>query len=414
MCRPEFARYVRHVTETGERDFVNWTQVLRFVLVGTVHRGLMRDQGNITENTLKALALCVNLESMTWVDDSTTSDFTLLSFIAVIRLHPLQQLSIRTHSDIGDDVWSKLITLTGLRKISIWSMDGPPRVLQGWSDSLGGTLTHLELGRCTGVPPTILISVLSQLPMLRDLRLKGAAAHTIPTILSYLPHLRSLDTEYPGSYASRPRNATDPTVLPPNFPTLHQLIVRAGTMDRWGPQALWGWIRGIVPKTGLRSLDLRVFAIDSDYTGVPRIFILDLARIHGSTLKQFRIGEAQLLLNDIECLCIKFPNLETLVCATASADIESIVDSVAEAKNLRTLRLFVQWMPSARKGAKNFTSHHARDLMLRTEDSRLREIAIGSTLYKGKWILQEPEDEGEKGELVFRILADLAEASWKM
>ena len=36
--------------------------------------------------------------------------------------------------------------MTGFRKIAIWSMEGPPRVLQGWSDKLGDTLTHLELG----------------------------------------------------------------------------------------------------------------------------------------------------------------------------------------------------------------------------------------------------------------------------
>lgn len=70
----------------------------------------------------------------------------LLSFLAVVRPHPLREITIRTHSDLGETVWSELITLTGLRKISIWCMEGPPRVLQGWSESLGDSLTHLELG----------------------------------------------------------------------------------------------------------------------------------------------------------------------------------------------------------------------------------------------------------------------------
>lgn len=83
---------------------------------------------------------------MTWLDDSSSSDTTLLAFLAVIRDLPLRDLTIRTHSDLGPAVWAQLITLTGLHKISIWCMEGPPRVLQGWSESLGSTLTHLELG----------------------------------------------------------------------------------------------------------------------------------------------------------------------------------------------------------------------------------------------------------------------------
>lgn len=43
-------------------------------------------------------------------------------------------------------MWAQLKQLTGFRKVSIWCMEGPPRVLQGWSDKLGETLTHLELG----------------------------------------------------------------------------------------------------------------------------------------------------------------------------------------------------------------------------------------------------------------------------
>ncbi|KAG6866423.1 hypothetical protein C0991_004708 [Blastosporella zonata] len=363
--------------------------------------------------------MCVGLESFSWIDDSTTGDFTLLSFLDVIRVHPLREISIRTHSDLGKDVWSELITLTGLRKISIWCMEGPPRVLQGWSESLGSTLTHLELGvsaysyPCSErVPPTILVSVLSQLPELRDLRLKGAPAHAIPSILSKLVHLRSLDTEYPGLYASRAPNASD-MIPPPNFPTLRKLTVRTSGMDRSGPQALWGWIRGIVPKPGLTTLDLHVFTIDFEHTGVPLAFILNLARIHGPTLRHFIIGEAQLMLGDIACLCTKFPNLETLVCSTPSLDIEAIMDSIAEAKNLQTLRLHVQWIPSGRKDARQFTLQHAQHLMRRGEGFKLREVTIGSTLYRGKWVLEEPTEEGQQGRVVFQVQIDVADAMWE-
>ena len=73
-------------------------------------------------------------------------DNTFLSLLAIVRVHPLRELCIRTHSDLGTSVWSELVTLIGLRKIYIWCMEGPPRVLQGWSEFLGDTLTELELG----------------------------------------------------------------------------------------------------------------------------------------------------------------------------------------------------------------------------------------------------------------------------
>lgn len=100
------------------------------------------------DDILRALGLCTKLTSFAWIDDSLSADDTLLSLIEVIRKlqHPLHELTIRTHSDLGAEVWTQLNTLTGLRSISLWCMEGPPRVLQGWSEPLGPTLTHLELG----------------------------------------------------------------------------------------------------------------------------------------------------------------------------------------------------------------------------------------------------------------------------
>lgn len=100
----------------------------------------------ITQDTLAAMALCKNLRSITWVDDSSAADDTIIAFIDVVRRLPLRELTIRTHSDLGERVWSQINTLTGLQRVSIWCMEGPPRVLQGWSAALGATLTHLELG----------------------------------------------------------------------------------------------------------------------------------------------------------------------------------------------------------------------------------------------------------------------------
>ncbi|GLB37833.1 putative F-box-like [Lyophyllum shimeji] len=403
LQRPQYAQYVRHVTETG-----------------AIHRGALPRYAHITGDTLKALALCKNLESMTWVDDSSTTDSVLLSFLAVVRVHPLREISIRSHSDIGSAVWSELITLTGLRKISIWCMEGPPRVLQGWSELLGSTLTHLELGRCAGVPPTILISVLSQLPKLKDLRLKGAPAAAMPSILTCLPGLRSLDTEYPGAYYHRrpsARATTDGISPPPPFPALRELTVRTSSMDSDGPTNLWSWIRELVPKPGLETFKLHAFVNNRDmgyHTGIPRIFLLDLARVQKTSLKHFMVGDASLTLNGVAYLCSEFPNLETLVCSTASPNIKTIAETISSAKNLQTLRLDVQWIPNDPSvDDTNFTVQHAKNLMLRTEDSKLRAIAMGPTLYTGKWVLEEPKEEGQGGELRFQVMPDFTKDRWQ-
>lgn len=77
---------------------------------------------------------------------SFTTESTLLSFLHVLRNSPIKEITVRSYSDLGEEVWEQLRQMTGLRKIAIWSMEGPPRVLQGWSEKLGDTLTHLELG----------------------------------------------------------------------------------------------------------------------------------------------------------------------------------------------------------------------------------------------------------------------------
>lgn len=361
---------------------------------------------------MKALALCKNLESLTWIDDNSAQDPILLSFLTVVRLRPLREITIRTHSDLGEQVWAQLITLTGLRKISIWCMEGPPRVLQGWSESLGDTLTHLELGRCAGVPSTVLIIVLSQLPKLKDLRLKGAPAIAIPTILSYLLHLQSLDTEYPGAHTALMRRPSPSAILSPQpRPVLRNLTVRTSSMDNF-----FQWVRELVPNPGLETFKLHAFTVGLGLTNIPRMFIINLARVHENTLKHFIVGEAQLTLKDIECLCSMFPKLESLVCAVDSPDIGSIKDVVASAKNLQTLRLHVQWIPYLWDSADfKFTVEQATEFMLRTEDSQLRAITIGAVSYTGKWVLaeSESEDQNKASMLKFQVSSDVAEDRWQ-
>jgi hypothetical protein len=100
----------------------------------------------VTEVVLKALCLCDNLYSFTWIDDTSAPPTVLLSFLNIIRDLPLRALTLRTYSDLGEDAWAFLNTFPNLQKVAIWCMNGPPRVLQGWAPLLGSMLTELELG----------------------------------------------------------------------------------------------------------------------------------------------------------------------------------------------------------------------------------------------------------------------------
>ena len=100
----------------------------------------------VTEAVLKALRLCSNLYSFTWIDDTSTPPTVFLSFLNVLRDLPLRALTLRTYSDLGEDAWAFLNTFSNLQKVAIWCMNGPPRVLHGWAPLLGSTLTELELG----------------------------------------------------------------------------------------------------------------------------------------------------------------------------------------------------------------------------------------------------------------------------
>lgn len=252
----------------------------------------------------------------------------LLSFLNILRGLGLRQLTIRTYLGLGEEVWAKLQEFRGLTKVSLWVMEGKPRVLQGWSEHLGPTLTHLELGvgvitdsishhrshsqlsmqRTAGVPASILISVFSHLKNLRALRLKGAPTAAIAEILRILPRLETLDTEYFGS-------AVIPHVEP--VARLRELTVRTSSVDVQGPRQLWAWIRGLLPFPSLESFTLHAFSYQGE-ASLPRAFMLEMARTHRTTLKHLNVSSALLTPEDVECLCTIFPVLETLSCAMGS------------------------------------------------------------------------------------------------
>ena len=249
------------------------------------------------------------------------------------------------------------------------------------------------------MPASILIAVLSHLPHLRALRLKGAPSSAILEILTFLPHLVTLDTEYFGQ-ATFSRYDDVPAA------SLKELTVRTSSVHIQGFQQLWTWIRRLTPRPSLESFTLNAFSIQGE-SFIPRGFILDMANTHRDTLRHFTADSMQMTLKDIECLCTVFPSLETLSCSTlftpegvsgscavdlglrftrtlnkanwpAQAQYE---ESVAKANKLREIRMNMNnWMPSNKMDAALYMEV-ARKAMLR-EGSVLRAITLGCNIYR--------------------------------
>lgn len=106
-----------------------------------------KNDPKLTALVLRALRLCVNIFSFSWVDDgSSSSPDVLESFLDVLAAHTPRELTIRSYSDLGERIWGKLNSITGLYKVVVWCMEGKPRILQGWAEHLSDSLTALELG----------------------------------------------------------------------------------------------------------------------------------------------------------------------------------------------------------------------------------------------------------------------------
>ncbi|TFK83277.1 hypothetical protein K466DRAFT_498786 [Polyporus arcularius HHB13444] len=384
LKKPEYAKYVRHVRESGAV-------------------GLYRPE--LIEDCRKALKLYVNLEGFTWSDDTAegNNERDFVAYLDILHTLPVRELVIRTFYGLSDEVWETLQNFTGLSKVSIWCMEGKPRILQGWSEKLGASLTHLELGRCSGVPASILISVLSHLPHLRALRLKGAPSSAILEILTFLPHLVVLDTEYFG-HAAFSRYDDVPAA------SLKELTIRTSSVHLQGFQQLWTWIRRLIPRPSLESFTLNAFSTQGEAL-VPRGFILDMASIHRDTLRHFTADSTQMTLADIECLCTVFPLLETLSCSTLFAPEGAHYEEVvAKANNLREIRMNMNnWMPSNKMDSAMY-SEPVRKSMLR-EGSVLRLVVLGYIVYQGRWVYKKAEDGTDQVE--FDIACNVVQYMWE-
>ncbi|PSR73361.1 hypothetical protein PHLCEN_2v10796, partial [Hermanssonia centrifuga] len=350
LQKPWYTRYVRHVRETAS--------------VGAFDPSLLSD-------CRTALRMCTNIKSFTWMDDGHDDrhDTELIAYLDILQELRVQELIIRTSSGINAVVWDRLTEIDGLCKVAIWCLNGQPRVLQGWSEKLGSSLTHLELGvSCLSRQHP---HFLSQLPLLKALRLKGAPSSSIPELLAVLPNLVVLDTEYFGT--GNTRFNEEPVA------SLRELTVRTSSVDILGPQMLWPWIQKLIPRPSLETLTLNTFSTSGDMT-MPRRFLLDLAGTHRLTLKHFIIDTVQLTMEELELLCTAFPALESISCSIAWCDNpDHLGDVIADAHRLRRLKLQVNWLRGP--GWVPFGSEHARKWMLR-DNSRLRDVTIGRDMFE--------------------------------
>ena len=128
-------------------------KLMRLSVFAVTHIDLMAGsvrvyRPDLWEASRKALRLCVNLEGFTWSDDSSdlVGEQDLMAYLDALQQLPIRELVMRTFYGLSDQIWERLQAFTELKKVSIWCMEGKPRILQGWSEKLGPTLTHLELG----------------------------------------------------------------------------------------------------------------------------------------------------------------------------------------------------------------------------------------------------------------------------
>jgi hypothetical protein len=77
--------------------------------------------------------------------NSTYSEGQLLPFLVLLQSLPIRSITIRSNIDIGEESWTQLQKLRNLQHVALLVTGGPPRILKGWSESLGNSLTSLEL-----------------------------------------------------------------------------------------------------------------------------------------------------------------------------------------------------------------------------------------------------------------------------
>lgn len=247
LAKPQLAHFVLRMHENGAPHcHCSLPTLPRKRALGDQYVEAMNGS-HVFDEALEALALCTNLREYVISGSRPIREDHFLSFLKAVREHKtLRSLTVRTPGVISETVWSLMTKFTDLTSVAIWCMEGPPRFLQGWSPTLAPTLTHLELGRAAGVPATLLISSLSALSRLESLRIRGMQGSAMPTLLSRLPSLRILDTDYISGGLSRWQ-----PMLP--APRLRELTVRAGSLPHDDAPRLWEWITRLIPASAYQE-----------------------------------------------------------------------------------------------------------------------------------------------------------------
>ena len=172
----------------------------------------------------------------------------------------------------------------------------------------------------------MLVTVLTHLKHLKSLRLKGAPSNSIPELLSILPALTALDTEYHGPGISSLSSVP--------AASLRELTVRASSVDLLGPHQLWPWIRRLIPRPSLESFTLDTFSTLGEMS-MPRSFLVGLAQTHRETMRHFGVDTVKITIEELELLCTQFPRLESLACSVVTS--HSAVRPLADAGVLKML-----------------------------------------------------------------------------
>jgi hypothetical protein len=413
---PELAQHVLEIEESGIRCPIISLSSILIYCPGDVY------DSYVLSAVLQILPLCTRLEKFGWSGSRESTDPAHLpSLLRALRSNTsLRSLTIRTTGSLPDPVYATLTCFTGLTSVSLWVMEGQPRYMQSWTQPLAASLVELRLGRCAGVPATLLVGTLALLTRLHALHVRGVPSAAVPRILARLPSLHVLDTDYvPGMM-----RGVDASL---RLPRLRRLSVTASSMDVEGPMHLWDWIAALLPSTdpegrddgprelGLEAFVLSAFAMQGRLT-MPARFFMFLHREHRHTLRKVVLGETQLSLQSLQLLCSDVPFLEEVGCALAAAAAAELTIALAAASRLREAWLHVSWLhpgamthtehddhmpfltlsePTCRhldactchfnrkhiKDQDRFDAAEARQMMMREETPNLRLIAINDAVY---------------------------------
>ncbi|TCD69405.1 hypothetical protein EIP91_007752 [Steccherinum ochraceum] len=348
LQKPTYAAYVHH-----------------FILIG----GLGDIELDIAQISRQALRLCTNLRSFSWVyaEHDLRSSSELTHDLDILRsLGRLKHLVIRTAAGINEEAWTKLTQLPGLQSIELWSARTHTPLFPGWSAKLRESLVSLELG--SSFRRDMQLAVLSELPKLKHLRVRGLSNAFIIKILEVLPNLESLYTEY--LIASHGRNH------PPFKTSLKHLTVATCIPNQAFAEPLWEWILQVLPRPSLETLHIQTV---SPIT-VPRKFLRDLTKIHHDTLQEVNVGRMEMTADDIAYLCTTCPNLQSVSCSL-DGTVDDLDAVVGRALNVSSLHVTFRRELVFVREREGVRPEQPREWMLR-QKSKLRALQINEVIYE--------------------------------